>query len=60
MLFAMVSGCLPFDDLEDNRVKTLHSIINKPLECPSHLSEGCEDFLNKILEKDPSARISFA
>ena len=28
LLFALVSGCLPFDDPDDNRCKTLHSIIH--------------------------------
>ena len=60
LLFALVSGCLPFDDPDDNRYKTLHSIIHQPLLCPEHLSESCEDFLSKILDKDPTTRMSFS
>ena len=41
VLFTLVSGCLPFDDIDDNQYKTLQSIVNKPLCCPDNLSEGC-------------------
>ena len=54
ILFAMVCGCLPFEDT--NTAELYKKILSGEYHCPSHLSEECRDLIGKILVTDPESR----
>lgn len=56
LLYAMVAGCLPFDD--DNMQRLLQKIAFTEPRYPSFLSPQLVDLLTKILQKVPTERYS--
>jgi serine/threonine protein kinase len=56
LLYAMVVGELPFDDVQV--VRTLHKIVNTTPTYPRFLSQPLIDLLQKILTKNPENRIT--
>lgn len=56
LLYAMVVGELPFED--DNIQRLLQKIIKTQPKYPNSLSFQLRDLLNRLLEKDPSKRIT--
>ncbi|CAM9785986.1 unnamed protein product [Chrysoparadoxa australica] len=58
VLFAMVTGTLPFDD--DQVPIVLEKVLKTNVTYPDYLSEPLVDLLSKILTKDPEQRISIA
>lgn len=61
VLFILLTGYPPFDDEDDRRL--YRKIRRDPvpfhlLEQNAHLSEACRDFLARLLEKDPSKRMT--
>lgn len=62
ILYAMLSGYLPFDDDPDNEdgadiVKLYHYICKTPLTFPEYVSPLARDLLRKIIVPDPKKRI---
>ena len=57
ILYLMLCGNLPFFD-DDNQI-LYEKILSGQYETPQHLSEDAKDLLSKILEIDPTKRISF-
>lgn len=55
ILYAMVCGCLPFEDEETP--KLYKKIINGEYSLPSGLSIELQDFIRRILTVDPDKRI---
>lgn len=55
ILYAMVCGCLPFEDEETP--KLYKKILNGEFTFPSGLSPDLQDFIEKILTVDPNKRI---
>lgn len=63
ILYAMLSGYLPFDDDPDNEdgadiVKLYHYICRTPLTFPEYVSPLARDLLRKIIVPDPKKRIT--
>lgn len=63
ILYAMLSGYLPFDDDPDNEdgsdiVKLYHYICKTPLTFPEYVSPLARDLLRKIIVPDPKKRIT--
>lgn len=63
ILYAMLSGYLPFDDDPDNEdgadiVKLYHYICKTPLTFPEYVSPLARDLLRKIIVPDPTRRIT--
>jgi serine/threonine protein kinase len=56
MLYALVAGELPFND--DNMQRLLHKIVYTEVAYPSFMSSGLVDLLQKLLAKNPDARIT--
>ncbi|CAB5210874.1 uncharacterized protein OCT59_000086 [Rhizophagus irregularis] len=61
ILYAMLSGYLPFDDDPSNpdgdNINLLYKyIINTPLVFPDYVSPGARDLLRKMLVPDPAKR----
>lgn len=57
VLFAMISGYLPFDDTDEN---LLHKhIIKGNIEYPDFISENVKDLLKRILNTNPKERYDF-
>ncbi|KAM0947828.1 putative protein kinase CAMK-CAMKL-CHK1 family [Dioscorea sansibarensis] len=56
ILFVLLSGCLPFDDL--NRLKLYKKICKAEYSCPSHFSSGAKKLIKRILDPNPSSRIT--
>ncbi|KAK6893635.1 Fatty acyl-CoA synthetase and RNA processing-associated kinase 1 [Candida tropicalis] len=62
ILYAMLSGYLPFDDDPDNEdgadiIKLYHYICKTPLTFPEYVSPLARDLLRKIIVSDPKKRI---
>lgn len=62
ILYAMLSGYLPFDDDAENEdsadiVRLYHYICNTPLTFPEYVSPLARDLLRKIIVSDPEKRI---
>ena len=55
ILFAMVSGFLPFDD--DNEENIYRKVVEGKYCLPEKLSDNCKDLINKILVVEPENRI---
>ena len=58
VLFAMLCGYLPFSDPDEQ--KLYKKIIEAKLHFPHYLSEQAKDLLTKILNKNPSKRITIS
>ncbi|KAG7192254.1 uncharacterized protein KQ657_001972 [Scheffersomyces spartinae] len=63
ILYAMLSGYLPFDDDPDNEdgadiVKLYHYICKTPLTFPEYVSPLARDLLRKIIVPNPKKRIT--
>ncbi|KAK6460588.1 kinase-like domain-containing protein [Scheffersomyces coipomensis] len=63
ILYAMLSGYLPFDDDPENEdgsdiVKLYHYICKTPLTFPEYVSPLARDLLRKIIVPDPKRRIN--
>lgn len=63
ILYAMLSGYLPFDDDPDNEdgsdiVKLYHYICKTPLTFPEYVSPLARDLLRKIIVPEPKKRIN--
>lgn len=63
ILYAMLSGYLPFDDDPENEdgadiVKLYHYICRTPLTFPEYVSPLARDLLRKIIVPDPKKRIT--
>lgn len=56
ILYAMVCGCLPFDDKNNDIL--FKKIIKGKFALPKYLSPKLQDLLIKILKKDPKKRIN--
>lgn len=62
ILYAMLSGYLPFDDDAENEdsadiVRLYHYICSTPLTFPEYVSPLARDLLRKIIVSDPEKRI---
>ncbi|RCK62362.1 Serine/threonine-protein kinase KIN4 [Candida viswanathii] len=62
ILYAMLSGYLPFDDDPENEdgadiIKLYHYICKTPLTFPEYVSPLARDLLRKIIVSDPKKRI---
>ena len=57
ILFAMVSGFLPFDDENDENI--YKKVAEGKFNLPDKLSDDCKDLIKKILVVEPSQRIQF-
>lgn len=62
ILYAMLSGYLPFDDDAENEesadiVRLYHYICSTPLTFPEYVSPLARDLLRKIIVADPDKRI---
>ena len=55
VLFAMVSGFLPFED--DDNENIYRKVVLGKFDLPDHLSFECKDLINKILIGNPKKRI---
>ncbi|KAI5969309.1 FAP1 [Candida margitis] len=63
ILYAMLSGYLPFDDDPENEdgsdiIKLYHYICKTPLTFPEYVSPLARDLLRKIIVSDPRKRIA--
>ncbi|KAI5966739.1 uncharacterized protein KGF55_000148 [Candida pseudojiufengensis] len=63
ILYAMLSGYLPFDDDPENEdgsdiIKLYHYICKTPLTFPEFVSPLARDLLRKIIVSDPKRRIN--
>ena len=58
VLFAMVSGYLPFHAQQNNKQELCHKIIKGTYNAPDYISKESKDLLRKMLTVDPSKRIS--
>lgn len=63
ILYAMLSGYLPFDDDSENEdgadiVRLYHYICKTPLTFPEYVSPLARDLLRKIIVPDPKRRIN--
>lgn len=63
ILYAMLSGYLPFDDDPENEdgsdiVRLYHYICRTPLTFPEYVSPLARDLLRKIIVPDPKKRIN--
>ena len=58
ILFAMVSGCLPFED--SNTAELSKKILSGDYQCPSHLSAPCKELIAHILTTDPEKRYTIS
>jgi len=57
VLFAMISGYLPFDDTDEN---LLHKhIIKGNIDYPDFISDNLKDLLQRILNTNPKERYNF-
>ena len=56
LLYAMVFGELPFED--ENTQRLLHKIIYDDIDFPSGASPQLQDFLSKLLVKEPRERLT--
>ncbi|PWN90543.1 Pkinase-domain-containing protein [Acaromyces ingoldii] len=56
ILYALLCGALPFDDDDDDVMKS--KILKGDYELPEQLSEEARDLVSKILQQEPSARPS--
>ena len=56
ILYAMVCGYLPFEDL--NTKKLYQKILKADFKLPSFLSEEAKDLINRILNPDPANRFT--
>jgi len=57
ILFALVSGRLPFDDKSKNLGALLNKVKSGKFEMPENLSEDLQDLISKMLQVDPSKRL---
>ena len=57
-LYAMVCGELPFDDDNNNMKNIVYKITNGKYTLPDNLSPLCKDLIQRILEANPSKRIT--
>ena len=55
ILYAMVCGCLPFEDQDTG--KLYKKILAGDYKLPKHLSPDLKDFIQRILTTDPDKRI---
>lgn len=58
VLYAMVCGCLPFEDQSTSRL--YDKILGGKYELPNHLSKGCRYLIRRILETEPRKRYTAA
>ena len=58
ILYALVSGKLPFDDSANDIVRVLEKVKKGEFSIPSSLHEDLQDLINKMLTVDASKRIS--
>lgn len=58
ILYAMVCGYLPFEDPKTNLL--YKKILNADYKIPDFVSEDCADLIKKILNTEPSQRITMA
>eukprot|EP00267_Zea_mays_P044282 XP_020396469.1 CBL-interacting protein kinase 31 isoform X1 [Zea mays] len=56
ILFVMLAGCLPFED--DNMASLYKKISGAQFTCPSWFSAGAKRLINRILDPNPSTRIT--
>lgn len=58
ILFALVSGYLPFEDPDTG--KLYKKILSANYDLPEHVSEEASDLIKQILQTDPAKRITIA
>jgi len=58
ILYAMVCGYLPFED--QNTKKLYQKILKAEYKLPETLSEQCKDLIEKILNPDPTTRLTIS
>lgn len=56
ILYAMVCGYLPFED--QNTKKLYQKILKADFKLPETLSDQCKDIIEKILNPDPTTRLT--
>ncbi|XP_066398351.1 CBL-interacting protein kinase 31-like isoform X3 [Miscanthus floridulus] len=56
ILFVLLAGCLPFED--DNIASLYKKISETQFTCPSWFSAGAKRLINRILDPNPSTRIT--
>ena len=58
MLYTMLAGQPPFDDVEDGSVKgTLDRVIHAEFNIPKEWSVEAKDLVSKLLQKQPEKRL---
>jgi len=58
ILFALVSGRLPFDEKSKNLSKLLEKVKSGIFEMPENLSDDLKELISKMLTVDPNKRIT--
>ena len=61
VLFAMVSGFLPFESLDSSKNTAMHlhaRMMNRQYQLPSFLSAHVKDLIRNLLQPDPQRRLS--
>eukprot|EP01003_Olkasia_polycarbonata_P000864 NODE_1175_length_589_cov_67.818519_g1101_i0.p1 GENE.NODE_1175_length_589_cov_67.818519_g1101_i0~~NODE_1175_length_589_cov_67.818519_g1101_i0.p1 ORF type:complete len:157 (-),score=47.67 NODE_1175_length_589_cov_67.818519_g1101_i0:117-566(-) len=56
LIYEMMVGLPPFYSENVNEMYEL--ILNKPLEFPAHIKKEAQDLITKLLERDPSKRLT--
>ncbi|EAX97361.1 CAMK family protein kinase [Trichomonas vaginalis G3] len=56
LLFALLTGYLPFSGQNSSDIK--HNILHQNIEFPDYLSKDAKNLLSKMLERNPTKRIS--
>jgi serine/threonine protein kinase len=57
--YQMLFGSSPFFRSEKLTHKEIRESFNRPLEFPKEVSEAAQDFMRRMLVKDPQARMGF-
>lgn len=58
VLYAMVAGCLPFDD--DNITTLLQKVVYTDVQFPAIMSRSLIDLLKRLLAKNPEQRLTIS
>lgn len=58
ILFVLMAGYYPFHD--SNLMEMYKKVVKGEFKCPSWFSSGAKKFISKMLDPDPSTRISIA
>ena len=57
LCYELCTGHAPFESTK-SRQETYRKILNVDLKFPKHLSEGIENFIRKLLVRNPEGRMS--